>query len=345
LKTFAVVFVDPLDELKRVGQILSQDEYRVLTANFPSETVLLTLGKLSAEASANLVTRVRLQFKTATIEQLYTINGFTFAGRMFIHQDTVYMVKVSKGTHPFVAKITREDLQQEFKFSQEVHEGQVCPTVMRAKAAFKVDEHRFALVTPAFPMTVHELGACRNNKFPESIVANITICTLSTIKAFANKGLAHCDLKPKNLMLDSNGLVVAIDFGSVRRVGDAITSTTPLYDCGVPFDKWYASTLFDLRFLGSMIASFALGLREYAEFKGSSESTSKNDGQPVESKHIVANLLELLQPSLFKSLALICLTVGTVDEAWEQCKAAIKSKLPDSDELVDPASVWPVLSE
>lgn len=315
-------------------QKVSEKEYKVLTSTYPAEAVLLMTGNMTAEAAVELLQKVRLNLYTATREQLYTIDGYVFDGRLFVHQNTVYMVKVAKDTRPFVAKIA-PDLQQEFQFSQELHEGQRCPTVMQCENCLKIDDARTALIMPFYPMTLHELGASHGGTFSNPVVANIVLCTLSTIKAFANKGLAHCDLKPHNLMLDSNGLVVAIDFGSVQRIGLPIKSTTVSFGIGVK--DYVASTEYDLRFLGGMLASFALGSAQYLKYR--------EDQEDVDDSFPALTLLRNTEPaeSFTKKLALICFTASTVDEAWDRCREEIQSELPDCACLVDPRVVWPAL--
>jgi len=195
-----------------------------------------------------------LHVHTQTQAFLYNLHGYVFDGRIFLHQNGVHMVKVAKGTRPLVAKVADKDLRVEHDVSKLVHLEQKCPTVMQVEACFPVDtmNSRYALVTPFYGMTLDEVVRARSGFLPPVVMANVTLCTLSTIKAFTNVKLAHCDLKPQNLMMAPNGTVVAIDFGSASQIGKEITSTTASFAACA--SSYRASPEFDLSFLGTMLA-------------------------------------------------------------------------------------------
>jgi serine/threonine protein kinase len=186
---------------------------------------------------------------------------------------------------------------------------------------------------PPYLMTLAELAASNSGKVTDTVVANVTLCVLSTIKAFANRGLAHCDLKPQNLMLESSGVVVAIDFGSACPVGASIHSTTGMYDFAVAIEDYKASALFDLRFLGAMLVSLCIGTSKYLKaYEGYKEDE--------DSKNMMITVLGYMRESVVKSLVSACLKSSTVEEAWTECCAVVKT-MPADNGRVDPKSVWP----
>jgi hypothetical protein len=140
VSNFLLCGVDPFDEMKRLTDFtLSEAEGKVLTSAFPSHTMMLMTGKMSPDAARDVREQVRLCLYTATRDQLREKDGYVFDGRIELHSSKVLLVKAAKGTRPFVAKITAQDLTNEFNVSRKVHENQHCPTVMRAEAVFSVD--------------------------------------------------------------------------------------------------------------------------------------------------------------------------------------------------------------
>lgn len=55
------------------------------------------------------------------------------------------------------------------------------------------------------------------------------MCVLSALEALHKQHLAHCDVKPSNIMLNADGTAVLIDLGAVTEFGEDIREHTPGY--------------------------------------------------------------------------------------------------------------------
>jgi serine/threonine protein kinase len=134
--------------------------------------------------------------------------------------------------------------------ARRVHENQRCPSVMSVIDTVELSKGRLALITPLYTMPLSYM------QVQDSIVVNMALCALATIKALSNKNICHGDLKPSNMMFQAgNRIVVTIDFGSCANYGESLPSTSPISGLDCPIE---GSLQYDLTCLATSIV-FLLG--------------------------------------------------------------------------------------
>src|SRR5262249_6756702 len=77
------------------------------------------------------------------------------------------------------------------------------------------------------------LGSARETPQPLEQVVQLVLQTAKALAAAHAHGIIHCDIKPENILVRSDGYVKVLDFGVARQIGrDAATariSGTPRY--------------------------------------------------------------------------------------------------------------------
>ena len=87
------------------------------------------------------------------------------------------------------------------------------------------------LLAPEEPAPSSKSRGARIHRFRERRLRNSMVQLASGVKALHEQGLLHLDLKPANVLVETGGRVVILDFGLVRP--QAARSDSPLF-CGTP---------------------------------------------------------------------------------------------------------------
>jgi hypothetical protein len=152
-------------------------------------------------------------------------------------QAGVELLFAFEGSRVLCAKVGSATLlSHELAVSQAVHSVSVAPTVMQAVALVPVFRRReteqyAALLMPLFPMTVGVASLAMDTGVAsarEAFLLNVSLCTLSGVKAFSAAGYAHGDIKPSNLLVssDGSGKIVLGDFGTARKFGETFIESS-----------------------------------------------------------------------------------------------------------------------
>ena len=90
-------------------------------------------------------------------------------------------------------------------------------------------------------------------------VLRISLLLAQSVAALHSAGIAHCDLKPSNVILRaSDGAPVIVDPGSARRIGEPVVSSSPLWDAPESITRTpQATSAIDAWSLGLVLASLA----------------------------------------------------------------------------------------
>ncbi|XP_028754200.1 mitogen-activated protein kinase kinase kinase 5-like [Neltuma alba] len=103
---------------------------------------------------------------------------------------------------------------------------------------------------------------------PEPLIRNFTKQILSGLDYLCNKRVVHRDIKPDNLLVDSNNIVKLVDFGLakhlVESVGQHSTSGTPYYAAPevlqkIEYKSWREASAADIWSLGCVIIEMFTG--------------------------------------------------------------------------------------
>jgi serine/threonine protein kinase len=211
---------------------------------------------------------------------------------------------------------------REISVGTQIHEGQVCPTVMPVIDSVQVDDERMAMITPYYPSDVSSLELCNSME----AATNIAMCGLASVKAFSSKKMCHADIKPSNMMLEGAGgkTVVMVDFGSSVPYGESITELSFAFGLDCPPQ---GSLEYDMTCLAVSIVHTITSLNDPLREEVTRAGLSRAIGNP---KNIPLKI------------AKDCLKVGKdIDEIWEEAKKLIESQFGVAEWLVDLEYIWP----
>ena len=268
---------------------------------FRSWRKLLKKGLFKKSDVTQLLMCLRNYVNTATQHLLVSETGFVLVGPVpgsSTGQSSTSVRLALFGSAVCAAKIGSPRLiDAEFAVSQAVGAAKF-PTVMRArdKVSLPLGDSgapRSALIMPAYAVSLSEaaLALPRGWSRARDILAlNAAVCGAAAVAAFAAAGYAHVDINPGNLMLDGSGLVVAIDFGTARRVGERFTEGSPYgLDAegvaGVPYDlTCLGATLWWVQRAGSLPphCTRARLLEDLAPAAGAAPSSTPSGRPPAD---------------------------------------------------------------
>ena len=124
-----------------------------------------------------------------------------------------------------VTKQMHRDLE-DLELFKELYLGLLVPASPYMGFAITPEGHP-RLVSAWMPCTLQQRIAYPEHKPFER--QRLALGMLSAIEHMAQLGLVHCDVKPDNLLLDNDGTVYVIDFGSVSAEGDTPPMSCQLY--------------------------------------------------------------------------------------------------------------------
>jgi hypothetical protein len=271
--------VDNLDS--RSGPVrlppLSESDYDrfVSHSSFTPYIAKLARGKVlndyEVERAVHMLVRVvtpttARRFSSTTT---YVLDGPVPGAR---GQASVELLFAFEGSRVLCAKVGSYTLlNHELAVSRAVHAVSVAPTVMQAVALVPVFRRRekdpfAALLMPLFPMTVGVASLAMDTGVPasrEAFLLNVSLCTISAVKAFSAAGYAHGDIKPSNLLVssDGSGKIVLGDFGTARKFGEPFIESS---DFSLNLER-VASLHYDVVSVGATLACLLSGSLNVAE--------------------------------------------------------------------------------
>lgn len=228
---------------------------------------MLQAGDLERRDVPRLLMRLRNFVSTATQHFLVLETGVVIDGLLpgsATGQGTTSIRFALVGSAVRAAKIgSPQVVDSELAVSQAVAAAGAFPTVMRIihRVALPLADcgvPRAALVMPVYAMSLAEAAAALPagpSRARDALALAAAACGAAAVAAFAAAGYAHGDIKPANLMLDGSGLVVAIDFGTARPVGEPFTEGSP-FGLDAPRE---AGVAYDLACLGATLWSVQHG--------------------------------------------------------------------------------------
>jgi serine/threonine protein kinase len=181
-----------------------------------------------------------------------------------------------------------------------------------------------AVMSPFYPITMQHVQSnvlLNRNTF----YANVTLCGIASIKAFAAAGISHGDIKPSNIMLDAaSQITVLIDFGTAEVLGGYHTESTPYYSL-------------DYGNLASVERDLICLATSVLQLGGADLGALRN----------VSNTCEICRKSdhISHKLALIILEnrERTLDELMQEVYQYIQREVENTNDLLTPADVNPIL--
>lgn len=230
---------------------------------FKSQRKLLRAGRFAPRDVARLLHGLKNFVYTTTRHVLVSETGLVLDGPVpgsATGQGTTSVRYALVGSAVRAAKVgSPQLLDAELAASDAVAAAGASPAVMRilCKVLLPLTDggvRRAVLVMPVYAMSLAEAvlslppGA---SPARDVLALNTAVCGAAAVAAFAAAGYAHGDIKPSNFMLDGSGLVVAIDFGTARRVTEPFTEGSP-FGLDAPGE---AGVAYDLTCLGATLWS------------------------------------------------------------------------------------------
>ena len=240
-----------------IGNTLNQKERTILLSRFSSFLLPIEAGSLSIPEGKKLLRSIRTILRSETIRRMIS-EGYVFdellgptagAGRAVL-----YRVLCTSSFQVFCGKVYLKDsegttpAEKEIWASQVVHSGSKHPYIVQyIPVEISHEGHDYssmALLMPLYAMSLSDIiEAYRGIALPFEKVKNISQGLLSAGARFEETKLAHCDIKPENVMMDGASAVV-IDLGSVTKFGGRVEEFTRFYALDASYDA--VEAIFDL---------------------------------------------------------------------------------------------------
>lgn len=125
------------------------------------------------------------------------------------------------------------DFENETSSSNLIHHDSIKPNIVMYQVInfghISTGTKCLALLMPLYPISLSDIiEANCDTPVPFHHFKNFAKSLILAGSYFQSCGLAHCDIKPGNIMID-DGQLVLIDLGAVCKLGDAISESTRFY--------------------------------------------------------------------------------------------------------------------
>ena len=199
-------------------------------------------GYLTLLQGRQLLRSIRTILKSETIGRMISV-GYAFDGLLGptagAGKAVLYRVLCTNTFQVYCGKVYLRDLEgtpsveTEIWASAAVHSATKHQNIVHYLAVEisheAHDQRSLALRMPLYTMSLSDIvEAYRGVALPFKQVENISRCLLKAGARFEELELAHCDIKPENVMMDGASAVV-IDLGSVTRFGEPVEEFTRFY--------------------------------------------------------------------------------------------------------------------
>lgn len=116
------------------------------------------------------------------------------------------------------------------------------PNIVSVRDLFKANDTAYLVMNHIEGVTLKEYLADRDKPLPFDQALGVFMPVLDALKEVHSAGILHRDISPDNLLIDSKGRVVLIDFGAARQaMGDKSRSLSVIMKAGYSPIEQYQS--------------------------------------------------------------------------------------------------------
>eukprot|EP01035_Chromulina_nebulosa_P041870 gene41870-56705_t len=241
-----------------VARALHKDpEERVietLFSQFGADCYNISSGKVSESAIRTIYTKALNSLSTRTKKIIQEKHpDCLFDSIIAVGQGNTVIIKVMYKAVCCSAKIgSSDDIEREVRIARSFSGRKPFLMEVLEVIPMSMDDNytRLAMITPLYSAVLHDFTGRRCLE----LFVRVTVCTFLSIREFNRIGFCHGDIKPKNLMVNSNSkFVTMIDFGESSQYGTDMMKDSMWYplDCVRTASLHYdltclASTLWEL---------------------------------------------------------------------------------------------------
>lgn len=240
------------------------NENRSASAVAKTETKLWVLEKsdfiriIDPQMHKHLTKRIMLQNDSISLEQLNFVKliGQGTFGKVFLVKDSkedfLYSLKIID-----YKKICEYNMHKNLIQEREILLQLDHPFLMKLVKTLKDSEHIYFLCEYVKGCDLFEAIRTMPSVDQNASKFYISSC-LIVLKYLHNKGIIHRDIKPENVMVDEDGYIKLIDFGTVKQIKDRTLSIigTPHYMAPEIIAGLGYGTQVDIWSLGAMLYEF-----------------------------------------------------------------------------------------
>jgi serine/threonine protein kinase len=232
---------------KAGDNILNQEERVILYTKFPNEIQVIKKNLLSIYNARQLYKKIRTTLRTKTIK-IMKENGYIFDGLIGGNgggKALLYNVIKDADFNVLCGKVYLIDsenqptIHNEVSMSNYIHSNSKFPFIVKYSPIIEFYHHdtnnqkSIALIMPLYPLSLAlVLEAYGEMPIPFTQFQTLVNCLLQSIEHLRSLKLAHCDIKPENIMIDNSvspSIFVLIDLGAVTEFGKEVKEYTPGY--------------------------------------------------------------------------------------------------------------------
>ena len=229
--------------------------------------------------------------------------GRLLAGRYRIEENIgeggmarVYRAWDTKRAAPLALKLLREDLSQDpvflrrFRREAQTLERLQHPNIVRTYGLDQDDLLAFIVMDLVEGHSLRtEIFRQQGQPFTPERLLQVTRPVISALHYAHHLGMAHCDVKPANILIDTSGRVLLSDFGVARLTDSAATLTmmssgTPAYMAPEQILGLELSPATDIYSLGILLYEILTGGER--PFTGERASTTGSTAEKVRWEHL-----------------------------------------------------------
>ena len=242
---------------KLIGRPLSAQECTTLLTKFGSYLPLIQNGFMTAAVARKILQQIYAFLNTKTLSAMRTL-GYVFDGLLCsidAGRALLYRVIDTNTFEIYCGKVylkNGEDanaMQNEIVACEAVHANGFIANIVQFRAIIEFSHilhaaNSIALIMPLYPISLSEiLRAYQGQALSFNHYVAIAKGLLVAGERFESCGLAHCDIKPSNVMMDKVSPVL-IDLGSAVRLGCSIEEYTHFF--ALDADILKVTPVFDL---------------------------------------------------------------------------------------------------
>jgi serine/threonine protein kinase len=232
-----------LDRIASVlGRELNDNEQNILVTMFPQQMNAWNLERLpSKRAAERLVGLIHATIKTITTKVLIQ-NGYLL-DRLLEKSGTgkalLYHVVELNTLHMKCAKVYSLDTFEgealrEQQTNDAIHKNGVCTTIVHYEKVLSATHQWFngkrgIYIMPLLAISLEDFLSAYQSRVDDRMLLRTMLSLLHAGKRFHEENLSHCDIKPANIMLDSDGYFILIDLGAAVQIGESAFEYTEGY--------------------------------------------------------------------------------------------------------------------
>jgi hypothetical protein len=242
---------------KLIGRPLSDQESTIFFTKFSNFHLLIQAGNMKVATARKMLQQIHCILNTNTLQQML-MRGYVFDGLLgSIDAGRAVMYRIIKTStlDVFAGKVylvngdEHRAMKNEISACQIIHGAGPKANVVQFHAVIEFSHYlhnvnSIALVMPLYCISLSELlQAFYGNAMDFSMFLIIAKGLFAAGESFETCGLAHCDIKPSNIMMDK-AVPVLIDLGGTVKLGCSIEEYTRFFSLDA--DSSIATPAFDL---------------------------------------------------------------------------------------------------